>query len=39
MLETNDWGDAYRTDQEFGTFIDEQTTEAVKTLQQIGLVE
>ena len=39
VLETNDWTDAYVTDEDFGTFIDEQTAEATKTLEQIGLVE
>jgi len=39
VLETNDWTDKYVTDQEFGTFIDEQSAEATKTLEQIGLVE
>ena len=39
VLETNDWTDAYVTDDDFGSFIDTQPDEAVKTLQQIGLVE
>ena len=38
-LETNDWSDSYRTDADFGAFIDAQTVEAVETLEQIGLVE
>ena len=38
VLETNDWTDAYLTDGEFGTYLDQQTATAVETLQQIGLV-
>lgn len=38
VLETNDWTDAYVTDAQFGTYIEEQTAEATATLEQIGLV-
>ena len=38
VLETNDWSDAYRTDEEYAAFIDDQTAEATQTLEQIGLV-
>ena len=37
-LEENAWTDAYITDEEFGTYIDEQTVAATDTLEQIGLI-
>ena len=37
-LEENAWTDAYITDEEFGTYIEDQTGEATTTLQQIGLI-